>query len=210
MFHQNRVLVTLLHSLMNNSCGSCETHLSVFSLHVVKSNSEICKKWYANLDDLGKKNKLDRQQNMKTSDGWKQKKAKHMRERREALRLDSHEFPPLPPSEILQETIARGWSEDTSPDVFMEGGCAVCGQLAPVNQLSRLSESGCDLNILVQEGIGLTRLERFSVGDPIQEVKGPILESMDLSYGLGIFGRCINKELIQGHLSIHMVTEIFV
>jgi hypothetical protein len=155
-----------------HSCASCETHLSVFSLHVVKSNAEMCKKWYAGLDDLGKKKKLEQQHKTKTSDSQKQKNAKQKRQKR----LGSHKFPPLPPSEILQETIARGWSEDTSPDVFMEGGCAVCGQLTPVNQLSQLSESGCDLNILVSEGMGLTRLERLSAKDPIQEIKGPILD----------------------------------
>ncbi|KIM77650.1 hypothetical protein PILCRDRAFT_76550, partial [Piloderma croceum F 1598] len=58
-------------------------------------------------------------------------------------------FPPSPPSEILQETIARGWCKDTSPDAFMEGGCAVCGQLTAVSQLSELSKSGCNLDVLV-------------------------------------------------------------
>ena len=58
----------------------------------------------------------------------------------------------------------------------MEGGCAVCGQLTPVSQLSKLSESNCDLDILIRDGMGLTRLERFSAADMVQEVKGPILD----------------------------------
>jgi len=58
----------------------------------------------------------------------------------------------------------------------MEGGCAVCGQLTPLSQLSKLSESGCDLNILNRKGMGVTCLERFSQKELIQEVKGPILD----------------------------------
>ena len=58
----------------------------------------------------------------------------------------------------------------------MEGGCAVCGQLVPLSQLSRLSDSQCDLDILVREGMGITRLERSSLNDPIREIKGPILD----------------------------------
>jgi len=39
----------------------------------------------------------------------------------------------------LKETVIQGWCEDTSPEHFVEGGCAVCGQLTPVHQLSDLS-----------------------------------------------------------------------
>ena len=130
-----------------HSCDSCETHLSVFSLHVVKSNSKKCKQWYAGLDDSGKKHKLARQHKKETSKSQKQKKAKQRSEKQEALRLSK--FPPSPPSEILQETIAQGWCKDTSPDAFMEGGCAVCGQLTPMTHLSKLSKSGCDLDVLI-------------------------------------------------------------
>jgi len=48
-------------------------------------------------------------------------------------------FPPAPPSMKLKETVIQGWCEDTSPEHFVEGGCAVCGQLTPVHQLSDLS-----------------------------------------------------------------------
>ena len=57
----------------------------------------------------------------------------------------------------------------------MESGCAVCGQLVPLSQLFGLSDSGCDLDVLVREGMGFTRLERSSPNDPIREVKGPVL-----------------------------------
>jgi hypothetical protein len=146
-----------------HSCALCKTHVSVFALHAVKSNSEKCKRWYDNLDASRKK---DKQNNAKQA----------AKNKREALQLKPHEFPPKPPSEDLQEAIARGWCENTSPEEFMEAGCAVCGQLTPVVQLSELSKVGCDLDILVREGMGLTRLERLSKDEPVREVKGPILD----------------------------------
>ncbi|KIM72039.1 hypothetical protein PILCRDRAFT_25874, partial [Piloderma croceum F 1598] len=159
-----------------HSCTLCKTHVSVFALHAVKSNSERSKQWYDNLDASGKKHKQDRQHNSGVSESQKQKKAKQTASKREALRLKSHEFPPRPPATDLQEAIARGWCENTSPDKFIEAGCAVCGQLTPVIQLSELSKAGCDLDILIREGMGLTRLEHLSNDELIQEVKGPILD----------------------------------
>ena len=85
------------------------------------------------------------------------------------------DFPP-PPSKQLQETIALNWSKDMSSDEFMEDGCTVCGQLVRLSQLSGLYDSGCDLDILDREGMGVTHLERSSPRDPIQEIKGPVLD----------------------------------
>ena len=39
------------------------------------------------------------------------------------------EFPPDPPSADLCQKIVSGFCADTSPDVFEETGCAVCGKL---------------------------------------------------------------------------------
>jgi len=161
-------------------CGSCDTHISVFALHVVKSGSARSKKWYDGLDESGKKKKSDKnrewQRDVGKSDIQRCKEATRKKEKRNAEKLKPHQFPPSPPSNNLQETVAREWCQDMSPDEFMEGGCAVCGQLTPVSQLSKLSESNCDLDILIRDGMGLTRLERFSAADMVQEVKGPILD----------------------------------
>ena len=59
----------------------------------------------------------------------------------------------------------------------MVGGCAVCGQLTPITQLSKVSDTECDLDILTREGMGITCAERFSSKDPIREIKGPIMDS---------------------------------
>ena len=150
-----------------HSCACCDSYVSVFALHSVKTNSEKAKQWYAGLDASQKKHKRERQRNGQMSAEQKQKKAEHMRVKRVAECSKVPDFPPLPPSKHLQETITVNWCEDTSPDNFIEGGCAVFGRLVPLSQLFGLSDSGCDLDVLVREGMGVTCLERSSVSDLI-------------------------------------------
>jgi hypothetical protein len=85
--------------------------------------------------------------------------------------------PPPPPSPELVETVTKNWCEDTSPHNFAESGCAVCGQLTPFTKLKGLSETKCDLMTLSRDDMRMTRLERFSSDEAIQEMKGPVLDS---------------------------------
>ncbi|KIM78976.1 hypothetical protein PILCRDRAFT_47053, partial [Piloderma croceum F 1598] len=85
-------------------------------------------------------------------------------------------FPPPKPAADLMETIVRNWCKDALPSNFAENGCAVCGQLTPVKLLNKLAETACDLKILNREGMGITRSERFTSDDPIEEIKGPVLD----------------------------------
>lgn len=55
-----------------------------------------------------------------------------------------------------------------------EAGCAVCGQLTPVSQLTRLKAIKNLLHIL--QVPGTTRVEQKSVSQPVQEFKGPVLD----------------------------------
>ncbi|KAF8813268.1 hypothetical protein BYT27DRAFT_7003051, partial [Phlegmacium glaucopus] len=57
-------------------------------------------------------------------------------------------FPPDPPSASLIEKTVKGFCKDTIPNKLVEGGCAVCGQLVPLNNMLLLTEIDCDLNIL--------------------------------------------------------------
>ena len=159
-----------------HSCPCCSTHVSVFALHAVKTNAERSKKWYNKLDTSRKKDKQRRQEARGLPEDEKQKKAEQQKDKRKAVKEGPHKFPPPPPSTELKETVVRGWCNDTSPSVFAEGGCTICGQLTPVSQLKRLVDVKCDLNVLTRDGMGLTRLERSSPKDPISEVKGPILD----------------------------------
>jgi hypothetical protein len=88
-------------------------------------------------------------------------------------RLRHNKFPPRPLSMKENHKILTRYCKTISPRSFMERGCAVCGYLTAIKQLTPLTEYKGNLNILV--GPGVTRRERFSLADPIQELEGPIL-----------------------------------
>ena len=83
------------------------------------------------------------------------------------------EFPPDPPSKVLLESIINGFCDDTSPDIFVEAGCAVCGRLTPISSMALLNEMNYDLGVISPGNIG--RYERLHESDPIISLKGPIL-----------------------------------
>ena len=82
-------------------------------------------------------------------------------------------FPPDPPSNALVESIIKGFCNDTAPENFIEGGCAVCGLLSPIKDMVLLNEMDCDLNVISPGDIG--RYERLHKLDPIRPLEGPIL-----------------------------------
>jgi hypothetical protein len=61
---------------------------------------------------------------------------------------------------------------DTSPDVFEEAGCAVCGKLTPICEMEELSEVE---NVSLLKVDGVTRKARTKSSDPVKELRGPIL-----------------------------------
>ena len=61
---------------------------------------------------------------------------------------------------------------DTSPDVFEETGCAVCGKLTPICEMEDCSEVE-NINLLKADGV--TRKARSTSSDPVRELRGPIL-----------------------------------
>ena len=85
-------------------------------------------------------------------------------------------FPPSPPDDQLMCDIVRDFCFDSSPDKMEEAGCAVCGQLTPTSQLTRLKTVKQCLHVLEAQGHGITRVERKHPSKPIQEYKGPVLD----------------------------------
>ena len=83
-------------------------------------------------------------------------------------------FPPSPPSRRLMHKIISGFCNDIHPSKFEEAGCAVCGQLVAMTELVRLTDVKISFDPLVR--IGVTRLPRKSMDDPIKEMEGPILD----------------------------------
>ena len=100
------------------------------------------------------------------------KKEKNKEKNIESYKVPSI-FPPDPPSNALLESIIKGFCNDTAPEKFIEGGCAVCGKLFSINDMALLNEVNSDLNIISPGDIG--RYERLYESDPIMSLKGPIL-----------------------------------
>jgi hypothetical protein len=101
-------------------------------------------------------------------------RAKKIKKTLNTQSLDSpSKFPPDPPSDTLVETIIREFCNETAPKNFVEGGCAVCGQLSPLKSMVLLNEIKCDLDIISPSNIG--RQERHCISDPVVSLKGPIL-----------------------------------
>ncbi|KAF7789846.1 hypothetical protein EIP86_000794 [Pleurotus ostreatoroseus] len=69
--------------------------------------------------------------------------------------------------------IINEYCKDIDPDRIKESGCAVCGQLTPLYDLTNLSDANIDLTPLSLAGV--TRKERFRASDPIEDVKGPVI-----------------------------------
>jgi hypothetical protein len=88
-------------------------------------------------------------------------------------RLRNTEFPPVPPSESALHKIITNMASSFKPDRFMEDGCAVCGRLTELFNLTPLADFKGSLEHLQNPSV--TRKERFSAEEDIQELVGPVL-----------------------------------
>ena len=88
--------------------------------------------------------------------------------------IDDLPFPPLPITPELNQRIISDFCNDSSPKVVEESGCAVCGQLTSVSNLSRLKGVKGMLSVL--EASGVTRIERKSSKEHAREFRGPVLD----------------------------------
>ncbi|KAJ7164300.1 hypothetical protein C8R46DRAFT_858110, partial [Mycena filopes] len=82
-------------------------------------------------------------------------------------------FPPAPLDFRGAHRILSRYCSKVKPSQFIEAGCAVCGHLVQQKYLTPLEDYRGDLSIL--EVAGVTRRERFSSLDPIQDIEGPVL-----------------------------------
>ncbi|KAJ7182680.1 hypothetical protein C8R43DRAFT_868304, partial [Mycena crocata] len=88
-------------------------------------------------------------------------------------RVSGTAFPPKPLSQHHAHRIISNHCRTVSCRNFVEAGCAVCGCLVPNKFLTPLQLYEGDLGLLIRAGI--TRKERFSSSDPIEELEGPVL-----------------------------------
>ncbi|KAF8218954.1 hypothetical protein L208DRAFT_997860, partial [Tricholoma matsutake] len=60
-------------------------------------------------------------------------------------------FPPKPLKPELSHKIISGFCKETSYEVLQESGCAVCGQLTPQTELTKLKSLTNQLHVLHAE-----------------------------------------------------------
>jgi hypothetical protein len=156
--------------LQDHICHHCGDFTCVFEPYKVLSNAQHQQNWYKRLDPDEKIAHLASKAKYKSSPDYQ----KHKREKQNADYQSKKEvkFPPPPPSEDLCQKIISGFCADTSPDIFEEIGCAVCGKLTPVCGMEDLSEVE-NINLLKADGV--TRKARSKSSDPVKELRGPIL-----------------------------------
>ncbi|KAF6753995.1 hypothetical protein DFP72DRAFT_813347, partial [Ephemerocybe angulata] len=86
----------------------------------------------------------------------------------------SHRYPPEPISDADKLMLVREFCDDLKPVCFEEAGCAVCGLLTKVTELTPLDSIGCSLDPLLEPG--LARLERSDPNSPVSYQSGPIVD----------------------------------
>ncbi|KAF8240632.1 hypothetical protein L208DRAFT_1019903, partial [Tricholoma matsutake] len=84
------------------------------------------------------------------------------------------DFPPHPPDDKLACEVISNFCKKSSASLIEEAGCAACGHLVPMLQLTRLKAVKNLLPILQIPNI--TRIERSKISQPIHEYKAPILD----------------------------------
>ena len=162
MFMPSKILLKNAQLLLQDHKCECGEFLSVFKPHKVASDAERQQTWYRNHKDKRaeyNKRPAYRESNNKSSQKCYQTN-KHVR------------FPPDPPSVELCQNIISDFCVDTSPEMFEETGCAVCGKLAPICEMEELYEVE---NISLLKVDGVTRKARYESSDPVEELRGPIL-----------------------------------
>jgi hypothetical protein len=84
-------------------------------------------------------------------------------------------FPPEPAGFSLIHKIVTNACNDLKDANISEKGCAVCGCLTLISNLTLLEKADVDLNMLMRSGV--TRKERTNADQPIEEINGPIMDN---------------------------------
>ena len=152
--------------LENHKCETCPDLLAVFEPYRIASNTERQKTWY-------QKNNEKRAEYSKHHYPTSEYRESNRDLSKRYYWSKKHvKFPPLPPSAKLCQNIVSDFCASTSPHVFEEVGCAVCGKLTPICEMEELSEVE-NINLLKVHGV--TRKARCKSSDPVSELRGPIL-----------------------------------
>ena len=142
-------IADLLMHVENHSCLQCSSHSTVFSIE--KNNDQLNRKRVTKF----RERKLKLQEN-------------------EISASVASEFPPFPATTDLTDLILSKACKKMHPKAIEEAGCAVCGELKPLQKMSRLKSVKNFLGIL--EAPGVTRIERRRNTQIVKEYTGPVLD----------------------------------
>ena len=142
-------IAELLMHVENHSCLQCSSHSTVFSIE--KNNDQLNRKRVTKF----RERKLKLQEN-------------------EISASVASEFPPFPATTDLTDLILSKACKKMHPKAIEEAGCAVCGELKPLQKMSRLKSVKNFLGIL--EAPGVTRIERRRNTQIVKEYTGPVLD----------------------------------
>ena len=142
-------IAELLIHVENHSCLQCSSHLTVFSIE--KNNDQLNRERVTKC----RERKLKLQEN-------------------EISTSVASDFPPFPATTDLTDLILSKACKKMHPKAIEEAGCAVCGELKPLQKMSRLKSVKNFLRIL--EAPGVTRIERRTNARIIKEYTGPVLD----------------------------------
>ena len=84
-------------------------------------------------------------------------------------------FPPALKSPLEIAEFVDEWADAIAPENILESACAVCARLTLMRDLQHVCDDSIDLSPLSRPGEGVTRRERMSDADPIEELPGPVL-----------------------------------
>lgn len=167
MYMPSKILLKNAQILLeNHKCETCEELLALFRPYKVASNSERQQTWYhKNKEKCAQCDKLCSAKS-EYQESHNKSLHKHYWSKKDV------KFPPDPPSIELYQNIVSNFCADTSPEMFEEAGCAVCGKLTPICEMEECSEIE---NISLLKVDGVTRKARCKDSDPVRELRGPVL-----------------------------------
>src|ERR1700729_2088135 len=167
MYMPSKIMLKNAHILLeNHKCETCPDLLAIFKPYKTASNAEYQQTWYQKNKEKRAKYKKQRAEKSEYQESNRKYAHKHYWSKKD------ENFPPHPPSTDLCQQIVSDFCADTSPEIFEESGCAVCGKLTPICEMEELSEIE---NVSLLKVDGVTRKARSKSTDPVRELKGPIL-----------------------------------
>src|ERR1700733_1476964 len=162
MFMPSKILLKNAQILLQDHKCQCGVFLSVFKPYKLTSNAEYQQTWYQN----HKEKRAEYNKHPEYKESHKKSSKKYYLSKKDVA------FPPAPPSAELFHNIVSNFCADTSPEVFEEAGCVVCGKLTPICEMEERSEIE---NISLLKVDGVTRKARCKDSDPVRELRGPVL-----------------------------------